>query len=102
MVRRWAEVGAISLGKLTTHEFAWGGPSPDLPKPIARNPWNPEHFTSGSSSGTAAAIGSGMILGGTGSDTGGSIRGPAALCGMAGLKGTYGLVPRTGVIPLAW
>ncbi len=102
VVRRWAEAGAISLGKLTTHEFAWGGPSFDLPTPPARNPWNPEHFTSGSSSGTAAAIGSGMILGGTGSDTGGSIRGPAALCGMAGIKGTYGLVPRTGVIPLAW
>lgn len=102
VVRRWAEAGAISLGKLTTHEFAWGGPSPDLPKPVARNPWNPDHFTSGSSSGTAAAIGSGMILGGTGSDTGGSIRGPAALCGMAGIKPTYGLVPRTGVIPLAW
>lgn len=102
VVRRWAEAGAISLGKLTTHEFAWGGPSFDLPTPPARNPWDPEHFTSGSSSGTAAAIGSGMILGGTGSDTGGSIRGPAALCGMAGIKPTYGLVPRTGVIPLAW
>jgi aspartyl-tRNA(Asn)/glutamyl-tRNA(Gln) amidotransferase subunit A len=102
VVRRWAEAGAISLGKLTTHEFAWGGPSPDLPKPIARNPWNPDHFTSGSSSGTGAAVGSGMILGGTGSDTGGSIRGPAALCGLAGIKPTYGLVPRTGVIPLAW
>jgi aspartyl-tRNA(Asn)/glutamyl-tRNA(Gln) amidotransferase subunit A len=102
VVRRWAEAGAISLGKLTTHEFAWGGPSFDLPTPPARNPWNPEHFTAGSSSGTAAAIGSGMILGGTGSDTGGSIRGPAALCGMAGIKPTYGLVPRTGVIPLAW
>lgn len=102
VVRRWAEAGAISLGKLTTHEFAWGGPSFDLPTPPARNPWNPDHFTSGSSSGTGAAIASGMILGGTGSDTGGSIRGPAALCGLAGIKPTYGLVPRTGVIPLAW
>lgn len=102
VVRRWADAGAISLGKLTTHEFAWGGPSFDLPTPPARNPWSPEHFTAGSSSGTAAAIGAGMILGGTGSDTGGSIRGPAALCGLAGIKGTYGLVPRTGVIPLAW
>lgn len=102
VVRRWAEAGAISLGKLTTHEFAWGGPSFDLPTPPARNPWNPDHFTSGSSSGTGAAVASGMILGGTGSDTGGSIRGPAALCGLAGIKPTYGLVPRTGVIPLAW
>jgi aspartyl-tRNA(Asn)/glutamyl-tRNA(Gln) amidotransferase subunit A len=102
VVRRWAEAGAISLGKLTTHEFAWGGPSFDLPTPPARNPWNPEHFTAGSSSGTGAAVASGMILGGTGSDTGGSIRGPAALCGLAGIKPTYGLVPRTGVVPLAW
>jgi aspartyl-tRNA(Asn)/glutamyl-tRNA(Gln) amidotransferase subunit A len=102
VVRRWAEAGAIALGKLTTHEFAWGGPSFDLPTPPARNPWNPDHFTSGSSSGTGAAVASGMILGGTGSDTGGSIRGPAALCGLAGIKPTYGLVPRTGVIPLAW
>lgn len=102
VVRRWAEAGAISLGKLTTHEFAWGGPSFDLPTPPARNPWNTEHFTAGSSSGTGAAVASGMILGGTGSDTGGSIRGPAALCGLAGMKGTYGLVPRTGVVPLAW
>ncbi|WP_439578131.1 amidase [Elioraea sp.] len=102
VVRRWAEAGAISLGKLTTHEFAWGGPSFDLPTTPARNPWNPDHFTAGSSSGTGAAVASGMILGGTGSDTGGSIRGPAALCGLAGIKPTYGLVPRTGVVPLAW
>lgn len=102
VVLRWAEAGAISLGKLTTHEFAWGGPSFDLPTPPARNPWNPDHFTAGSSSGTGAAVASGMILGGTGSDTGGSIRGPAALCGLAGIKPTYGLVPRTGVVPLAW
>jgi len=102
VVRRWAAAGAISLGKLTTHEFAWGGPSFDLPTPPARNPWNPDHFTGGSSSGTAAAVASGMVLGGTGSDTAGSIRGPAALCGLAGIKGTYGLVPRSGVVPLAW
>ena len=79
-----------------------GGPSFDLPWPPARNPWNPEHFTSGSSSGTGAAVASGMILGGTGSDTGGSIRGPAALCGIAGIKPTYGLVSRAGVLPLSF
>ena len=78
VVRRWAEAGTVLLGKLATHEFAFGGPSFDLPWPPARNPWNPDHFTSGSSSGTAAAVASGMVLGGTGSDTGGSIRGPAA------------------------
>jgi aspartyl-tRNA(Asn)/glutamyl-tRNA(Gln) amidotransferase subunit A len=101
-VRKWAEAGAVLMGKLATHEFAMGGPSFDLPWPPARNPWNPEHFTSGSSSGTGAAVAAGMVLGGTGSDTGGSIRGPAALCGIAGIKPTYGLVSRAGVLPLSF
>ena len=101
-VRLLAEAGAVVLGKLATHEFAYGGPSFDLPWPPARNPWDPAHFTSGSSSGTGAAVASGMILGGTGSDTAGSIRGPAALCGIAGLKPTYGLCSRSGVLPLAF
>ena len=101
-VRKWAEAGVVLMGKLSTHEFAMGGPSFDLPWPPARNPWNPEHFTAGSSSGTGAAVASGMILGGTGSDTGGSIRGPAALCGIAGIKPTYGLVSRAGVLPLSF
>jgi aspartyl-tRNA(Asn)/glutamyl-tRNA(Gln) amidotransferase subunit A len=100
-VRRLAEAGVVSLGKLTTHEFAFGGPSFDLFSPPARNPWDPDHFTAGSSSGTGAAVAAGMILGGTGSDTGGSIRGPAALCGIAGIKPTYGLCSRAGVLPLA-
>ena len=90
------------LGKLATHEFAFGGPSFDLPWPPARNPWNREHFTAGSSSGTGAAVAAGLILGGTGSDTGGSIRGPAALCGIAGIKPTYGLCSRVGILPLAF
>lgn len=102
VVRRWREAGVSMLGKLATHEFAFGGPSFDLPWPPARNPWNPAHFTSGSSSGTGAAVAAGMVLGGTGSDTGGSIRGPAALCGLAGLKPTYGLCSRVGVLPLAY
>ncbi len=101
VVAQWAAAGAISLGKLATHEFAFGGPSFDLPWPPVRNPWNTAHFTAGSSSGTAAAVASGMILGGTGSDTGGSIRGPAALCGIAGIKPTYGRASRRGVLPLA-
>jgi aspartyl-tRNA(Asn)/glutamyl-tRNA(Gln) amidotransferase subunit A len=100
-VAKWAEAGTVMLGKLATHEFAMGGPSFDLPWPPARNPWNPAHFTSGSSSGTGAAVAAGMILGGTGSDTGGSIRGPAALCGIAGIKPTYGLSSRMGIFPLA-
>ena len=102
VVRRWREAGVSMLGKLATHEFAFGGPSFDLPWPPARNPWNPAHFTAGSSSGTGAAVAAGMVLGGTGSDTGGSIRGPSALCGLAGLKPTYGLCSRQGVLPLAY
>ncbi len=101
-VRKLAEAGTVLLGKLATHEFAFGGPSFDLPWPPARNPWNPAHFTGGSSSGTGAAVATGMILGGTGSDTGGSIRNPAALCGLAGIKPTYGLCSRAGILPLAY
>ncbi len=97
-----AAAGTVLMGKLTTHEFADGGPSFDLPKPPSRNPWNPEHFTAGSSSGTGAAVAAGMILCGIGTDTGGSIRGPAALCGIAGMKPTYGLVSRAGVAPAAF
>ncbi|CAN5723938.1 Asp-tRNA(Asn)/Glu-tRNA(Gln) amidotransferase GatCAB subunit A [soil metagenome] len=101
-VKKWTDAGTVMLGKLSTHEFAFGGPSFDLPWPPARNPWNREHFTAGSSSGTGAAVAAGMILGGTGSDTGGSIRGPAALCGIAGIKPTYGLSSRAGILPLAF
>ncbi len=100
--RLLAEAGTILMGKLATHEFAFGGPSFDLPWLPARNPWNPDHFTGGSSSGTGAAVAAGLVLGGLGSDTGGSIRLPAALCGLAGLKPTYGLVSRAGVLPLAY
>ena len=100
--RRLAAAGTVLLGKLATHEFAFGGPSFDLPWPPARNPWNPDHFTGGSSSGTGAAVAAGLVLGGMGSDTGGSIRLPAALCGVAGIKPTYGLVSRIGIIPLAF
>ena len=97
-----AAAGTVLVGKTTTHEFADGGPSFDLPAPPARNPWNTEHFTAGSSSGTGAGVAAGLILGGIGTDTGGSIRGPAALCGIAGIKPTYGLVSRAGVAPAAF
>jgi len=96
-VRKLYEVGAVLTGKLATHEFAHGGPSFDLPWPPARNPWDREHFTGGSSSGSGAAVAAGLIPAALGSDTGGSIRGPAALCGIVGLKPTYGLVSRNGV-----
>jgi aspartyl-tRNA(Asn)/glutamyl-tRNA(Gln) amidotransferase subunit A len=101
-VRLLTDAGAIVVGKLATHEFAFGGPSFDLPWPVARNPWDTSRFTGGSSSGTGAAVAAGLVLGGTGSDTGGSIRGPAAFCGLAGLKPSYGRVSRTGVLPLAF
>src|SRR5579872_5918323 len=94
--------GAVMLGKLATHEFALGGPSFDLPFPPARNPWNPDHIPSGSSSGSGAAVAAGIVRMAMGSDTGGSIRGPAAYCGTIGLKPTYGLVSRRGVFPLSY
>jgi aspartyl-tRNA(Asn)/glutamyl-tRNA(Gln) amidotransferase subunit A len=90
--------GAVLLGKLATHEMAHAGPSFDLPWPPARNPWNLAHFTGGSSSGSGAAVAAGMLPVALGSDTGGSIRGPASLCGVVGLMPTFGLVSRTGVI----
>lgn len=98
-VRRLHEAGAILTGKLATHEFAHGGPSFDLPWPPARNPWNTAHFTGGSSSGSGAAAAAGLAPITLGSDTGGSIRSPAGLCGVAGMKPTYGLVSRAGVLP---
>ena len=101
-VTKLAQAGAIFTGKLSTWEFAIGGTSFDLPWPPARNPWNVEHDPSGSSSGSAAAVAAGLCLGAMGSDTGGSIRGPAAWCGIAGLKPTYGLVSKAGVLPLSF
>src|ERR687887_1764309 len=93
------EAGAILMGKLATHEFAHGGPSFELPWPPARNPWHLAHFTGGSSSGSGAAVAAGLVPMALGSDTGGSIRGPASLCGVVGLMPTFGLVSRAGVIP---
>ena len=99
VVERLRAAGAILLGKLATHEFAHGGPSFDLPWPPARNPWDLARFTGGSSSGSGAAVAAGFVPAALGTDTGGSIRIPAALCGVTGLKPTYGLVSRHGVIP---
>ncbi len=102
VARRLAAAGGTLVGKLATHEFAIGGPSFDLPFPPARNPWNVEHITGGSSSGSGAAVASGMVRMAMGSDTGGSIRGPAAYCGTVGMKATYGRVSRRGVFPLSF
>src|SRR5215208_6805554 len=99
IVTRLKAGGGVLLGKLATWEFALGGPSWDLPWPPARNPWNPERLPGGSSSGAGAAVAAGFVPGAVGTDTGGSVRGPAALCGLAGIKPTYGRVSRRGVFP---
>ena len=102
VVRRWREAGTVMLGKLITHEFAFGIQFPGHKFPAARNPWNLDHIPGGSSSGTGAALAAGLVTGATGSDTGGSIRGPAAFCGLAGIKPTYGRASRAGVMTLSW
>ena len=102
VTRRLREAGAVFLGKLSTHEFALGGPCFDLPWPPARNPWNRDHFCGGSSSGSGAATAAGFVPFAIGTDTGGSIRNPATMCGVVGMKPTYGLVSRRGVFPLAY
>lgn len=89
--------GAIIIGKTNTFEFAYGPYAPPT-----RNPWNAAHTTGGSSGGSAAAVAAGMVTGAIGTDTGGSIRIPAACCGVTGLKPTYGRVSCYGVIPLSW
>lgn len=102
VIARLRAAGAIILGKLSTHEFAIGGPSYDLPFPAARNPWNLAHHPGGSSSGSGAGVAAGLFPAALGSDTGGSIRNPASSCGILGLKPTYGVVSRRGVFPLAF
>ena len=101
-VSRLKSAGAVILGKLATHEFANGSPTPDQPFPGACNPWHLEHKPGGSSSGSGAAVAAALCAGAMGSDTGGSIRNPAGYCATAGLKPTYGLVSRRGIFPLAY
>ena len=100
VVRRLKTSGAIVVGKTNMMEFAYGEVHSDFGP--SRNPWNPEYGTAGSSSGSGAAVAAGLGFSSVGSDTGGSIRGPAAFCGIVGLKPTYGLVSRSGVVPLSW
>lgn len=101
IVARLREAGAVVLGKLATYEFALVGPSFEGVAPPAANPWNPRHVTGGSSSGSAAAVGAGLVRTSIGTDTGGSVRSPAGYCGVVGLKPTYGRVPLDGVFPLS-
>lgn len=93
--------GGVLLGKLTTYEFAVVGPGSDLPFPPARNPWSDEHVPSGSSSGAGAAVAAGLVPVAIGTDTSGSIRGPAFHCGTAGFKPTYGRVSGRGAQPVS-
>ena len=102
VAQKLAAAGGVLVGKLATHEFAIGGPSFDLPFPPARNPWNLDCITGGSSSGSGAAVAAGLVRMAMGSDTGGSIRGPAAYCGTVGIKPTYGRVSRRGIFPLSY
>jgi aspartyl-tRNA(Asn)/glutamyl-tRNA(Gln) amidotransferase subunit A len=102
VVTRLRAAGAIIVGKTSTYEYAIGFPDPEKPFPIPRNPWDPAHSPGGSSAGTGAGVPSGMFLGGLGTDTGGSIRIPAAYCGITGLKATFGRVPKSGCVPLGY
>ena len=104
VVRRLRAAGAISLGKLTMHEFAYGPEGLNVHYGTSRNPWDPaeERIAGGSSSGSGVAVAAGLAPVALGSDTGGSIRIPASLCGITGLKPTYGRVSRAGVLPLSW
>lgn len=100
VVRRLRASGAVLIGKTNMLEFAYGEVHPDFGP--SRNPWQPEYGAAGSSSGSGVAVAAGFGYGSIGSDTGGSIRGPAGFCGVVGLKPTYGLVSRGGVVPLSW
>jgi aspartyl-tRNA(Asn)/glutamyl-tRNA(Gln) amidotransferase subunit A len=91
----------VLLGKTTLSEFAIGLPEAGSAFPVPQNPWSPARWAGGSSGGTAAGVAAGLFFGGLGSDTGGSVRLPAAFCGVTGLKPSRGLVPRDGCIPLA-
>jgi len=100
LVDRLEAAGAVILGKTNLLEFAYGAVNPLVGQ--TNNPWDPVRTSGGSSGGSAAAVAAGMAFAGVGTDTGGSIRVPAAYCGVVGLKPTFGLVPLEGVFPLSW
>ncbi len=102
VIHRLKEAGAILLGKLNLHELAYGITNDNPHFGAVRNPWNLDRISGGSSGGSAAAVAASLCLGSLGTDSGGSIRIPAACCGVVGLKPTYGRVSRSGVVPLAW
>ena len=99
---RLRRAGAVFIGKLNMHEFAWGGTSDNPHYGAVRNPWNTDRFPAGSSGGSGAAVAARACYGAIGTDTGGSIRLPAAINGIVGIRPTYGRVSNHGIIPLAW
>ena len=101
VVQRLRNAGAVLIGKQNLHEFAYGGSSMISYYGEVHNPWNPAHIAGGSSGGSAAAVAAGLGLGAVGTDTAGSVREPAAQCGIVGIKPTYGRVSARGVIPLS-
>src|SRR5207249_11961897 len=102
VARKLREAGTVLLGKTNTHEFAWGTTTNNPHYGATHNPWELSRIPGGSSGGSGAAIAAGLAAGTMGTDTGGSIRIPAALCGCVGLKPTYGRVSKAGVLPLSW
>lgn len=102
VVTRLKRAGAVITGKTTTSEFACGSPDPTKPFAVPLNPWNLEHSPAGSSAGTGNGVAAGLFLAGIGTDTGGSIRSPASMNGITGLKPTFGLVPKSGCVPLGY
>src|SRR5260370_6027306 len=102
VVRKLRQAGAIVLGKTNLHEFAYGVTSENPHYGPVRNPWNTDRIAGGSSGGSASAVAAGLCAGALGSDTGGSIRVPASLCGCVGLKPTFGVIPLEGTFPLGW
>ena len=102
VARKLREAGTVLLGKLNTHEYAYGATTTNPHTGATRNPWNLAHIPGGSSGGSGAAIAAGLAVATTGTDTGGSIRMPASVCGVVGLKPTYGRVSKQGVLPLSY
>lgn len=102
VVERLRAAGSVVMGKTVTSEFACGSPDPDNGFPIPRNPWNLAHSAAGSSAGSGIAVAAGLVLGALGTDTGGSVRAPAAANGHTGLKVTFGRVPKFGCVPLGY
>ena len=100
-VERVRSAGAVVIGKLNTHEFAYGALTTSEHFGPARNPWNADHVCGGSSGGSGSAVAAGLADAALGTDTAGSIRIPAAFCGVTGLRPSIGLVPNDGVVPVS-